>query len=46
MKLDPEVISLYYIMAFSTNDTSNRKYVMKSIKTNPNSAKEPEKGKL
>ena len=33
-------------MVFSKNDTSNRKYVMKSIKTNPNSAKGPDKGKI
>ena len=47
MKLDPEVIRLYYIMVFSKNNTKNRKYryVMKSIKTNPNSAKWPDKGK-
>ena len=44
MKLDPGVISKYYIMVFSKNDTYNRKYVMQSIKTNPNSAKEPDKG--
>ena len=33
-------------MVFSKNDTSNRKYMMKSIKTNPNSAKGPDKGKI
>ena len=33
-------------MVFSKNDTYNRKYVMKSIKTNPNSVKEPDKGKI
>jgi hypothetical protein len=33
---------------FSTNSTNtvNRKYMMKSIKTNPNSAKGPDKGKI
>ena len=37
MKLDPEVIRLYYIMVFSKNNTKNRKYryVMKSIKNKP-----------
>jgi hypothetical protein len=34
-------------MVFSKkNDTSNWKYMMKSIKTNPNSAKGPDKGKI
>jgi hypothetical protein len=33
-------------MVFSKNDTSDRKYVMKSIKTDPNSAKGPDKGKI
>ena len=33
-------------MVFSKNDTYNRKYVMESIKTNPNSAKGPDKGKI
>ena len=32
-------------MVFSKNDTYNRKCVMKSIKTNPNSAKVPDIGK-
>ena len=34
------------IMVFSKNDTYNWKYVMKSIKTNTNSAKGPDKGKI
>ena len=33
-------------MVFSKNDTYNWKYVMKSIKTNTNSAKGPDKGKI
>jgi hypothetical protein len=33
-------------MVFSKNDTKNQKYVMKSIKTNPNSEKGPDKGKF
>jgi hypothetical protein len=33
-------------MVFSKTDSSNRKYVMKSIKTNPISAKGPSKGKI
>jgi hypothetical protein len=33
-------------MVSSKNDTYNRKYVMKSIKTNPNSAKGSDKGKI
>ena len=33
-------------MVFSKNDAKNRKYVMKSIKTIPNSAKGPDKGKI
>jgi hypothetical protein len=36
----------HFLMVFSKNDTLNRKYVMKSIKTNPNSAKGPDKGKI
>ena len=46
MKLDPGVFSKYHIMVFSKNDTYNRKYVMKSIKANPNSAKGPDKGTI
>ena len=33
-------------MVFSKNDTQNRKCVMKSIKTNSNSPKGPDKGKI
>ena len=43
MTLDPGVISYYYIMVFSKKI---RKYVMKSIKINPNSAKGPDKGQM
>ena len=46
MKLDPGVISSYYIMVISKNNTETRKYVLKSIKTNPSSAKGPDKGKI
>ena len=46
MKLDPGVISKYYIMVFGKNDTSNPKFVMKSIKTNSNCAKRPDKGTI
>ena len=46
MKLDPGVISKQYIMVFGKNDTSNPKFVMQSIKTNPNSAKRPDKGTI
>ena len=46
MKLDPGVISKQYIMVFGKNDTSNPKFVMKSIKTNPNSAKRSDKVKF
>ena len=37
---------LIFLMVFSKNDTYNRKYVMISIKTNPNSAKRSDKGKI
>ena len=33
-------------MLFDKNDTKNRKYVMKTIKTNPHSAKGPDKRKI
>jgi hypothetical protein len=37
---------ILYNGIFSKNDTYNRKYVMKSIKTNPNFAKGPDTGKI